>query len=35
MRTCKILNFAVPADYKIKLKEPEKKYEYQNLAKEF
>ena len=31
-RTCKILNFAV--DYRIKLKESEKKYKYLNLVRE-
>ena len=33
-RICKILNFAVPADYRIKLKECEKKDKYLDLAKE-
>ena len=32
-RICKILNFAVPADYKIKLKEWEKKDKYLDLAR--
>ena len=33
-RTCKIVNFAVPADQRIKLKESEKKDKYLDLAKE-
>ena len=33
MRICKIFDFAVPADHRIKLKESEKK-KYQDLAKE-
>ena len=33
-RTCKIVNFAVPAGYKIKLKEREKKDKYLDLARE-
>ena len=33
-RTCKIVNFAVPADHRIKLKECEKKDKYLNLARE-
>ena len=33
-RICKIVDFAVPADHKIKLKECEKKYKYLNLARE-
>ena len=33
-RTCKIVDFAVPADHRIKLKECEKKYKYLNLARE-
>ena len=33
-RTCKIVDFAVPADHRIKLKECEKKDKYLDLAKE-
>ena len=33
-RTCKIIDFAVPADHRIKLKECEKKDKYPNLAME-
>ena len=33
-RTCKIVDFAVPADYRIKLKECEKKDKYFDLARE-
>ena len=33
-RICKIVDFAVPADYRIKLKECEKKDKYLNLARE-
>ena len=33
-RTCKIVDFAVPADYRIKLKEWEKKDKYLDLAME-
>ena len=33
-RTCNIVDFAVPADHKIKLKEYEKKYKYLDLTKE-
>ena len=33
-RTCKIMDFAVPADHKIKLKESEKKDNYLDLARE-
>ncbi len=33
-RTCKIVDFAVPADHRIKLKECEKKYKYLDLAME-
>ena len=33
-RTCKIVDFAVLADYRIKLKEIEKKDKYLNLARE-
>ena len=33
-RTCKILDFAVPADHRIKLKESEKKDKYLNLVRE-
>ena len=32
--TCKIVDFGVPADYRIKLKESEKKSTYLNLARE-
>ena len=31
---CKIVDFAVPADHRIKLKECEKKYKYLDLARE-
>ena len=34
MRTCKIVDFAVPADHRIKLKESEKKDKYVDLARE-
>ena len=34
-RICKIVNFAVPADHRIKLKECEKKNKYLDLAREF
>ena len=34
-RICKIVDFAVPADHKIKLKECEKKDKYVDLAIEF
>ena len=34
-RTCKIEDFAVPADHRIKLKEWEKKDKYLDLAREF
>ena len=34
-RTCKIVDFAVPADHGIKLKESEKKDKYLDLAREF
>ena len=34
MRICKIVNFAVPADHRIKLKECKKKDKYLNLARE-
>ena len=34
-RTCKIVDFAVPADHRVKLKESEKKYKYLDLAREF
>ena len=34
MRICKIVDFAVPADHKIKLKECEKKDKYLDLARE-
>ena len=33
-RSCKIVNFAVPADHRIKLKECEKKDKYLNLDRE-
>ena len=33
-RTCKIVDFAVPANYRIKLKESEKKDKYHDFAKE-
>ena len=33
-RTCKIIDLAVPADHRIKLKEWEKKDKYQDLARE-
>ena len=33
-RTCKIVDFAVPADHRIKLKECEKKDKYLNLTRE-
>ena len=33
-RTCKIVDFAVPADHRIKLKECQKKDKYLNLARE-
>ena len=33
-RTCKIVNFAVPADHRIKLKECEKKDKYLDLGRE-
>ena len=33
-RTCKIVNFAVPADHRLKLKECEKKDKYLDLARE-
>ena len=33
MRTCKIVDFTVPADHRIKLKENEKKDKYFNLAR--
>ena len=34
-RICKIVDFAIPADYRINLKECEKKDKYFNLAREF
>ena len=34
MRTCKIMDFAVPADLRIKLKECEKNDKYLDLARE-
>ena len=33
-KTCKIVNFAVPAEHRIKLKESEKKGQYLDLARE-
>ena len=33
-RTCKVVDFAVPADHKIKLKECEKRDKYLDLARE-
>ena len=33
-RICKVVDFSVPADHRINLKEREKKDKYQNLAKE-
>ena len=33
-RTCKIVDFAIPADHRIKLKECEKKDKYLDLARE-
>ena len=35
MRTCKILDFAVSAEHKVKLKESEKKNKYFDVAREF
>ena len=32
--TGRIVNFAVPADHRVKLKEPEKKDKYMDLARE-
>ena len=34
-KTCKIVDFAVPADHRIKLKECEKEDKYLDLAREF
>ena len=34
MRTCRIVDFAVPADHRVKLKENEKKDKYLNFARE-
>ena len=34
-RTCKIMDFNVPADHRIKLKESEKNDKYLDLAREF
>ena len=34
-RICKIVDFAVPADHRINLKESEKKDKYLNFAREF
>ena len=33
-RTCQIVDFSVPADHRVKLKEFEKKYKYLDLARE-
>ena len=33
-RTCKVVDFAVPADHRVKLKESEKKDKYPDLARE-
>ena len=33
-RTCEIVNFAVPADHRIKLKDSKKKDKYHDLARE-
>ena len=32
--TCRTLDFAIPVDYRVKLKENEKRDKYQDLAKE-
>ena len=34
MRTCKIVDFAVPTDHRVKLKESEKNDKYLDLARE-
>ena len=34
-KSCKIVDFAVPADHRIKLKESEKNYKYVDIAREF
>ena len=34
MRSCRIVNFAVPADHRVTLKESEKKDKYFDLARE-
>ena len=34
-RTYRIVNFAIPADHRVKLKEGEKKDRYHDLAREF
>ena len=34
MRTCTIVNFAVPVDHRVKLKESEKNYKYLDFARE-
>ena len=34
MKICKIVDFAVPADHRIKLKECEKRDKYHDLARE-
>ena len=33
-RTCRIVNFAVPADHRVKLEESEKRKKYVDLARE-
>ena len=33
-RSCRIVDFAVPADHRVKLKENEKKHKYLDLARE-
>ena len=33
-RTCRILNFAILAKHRVKLKESEKRYKYRDLARE-
>ena len=33
-RTCKTVDFAIPADHRVKLKENEKKNKYLDIAKE-
>ena len=34
-KTCRIVDFTVPTDHRIQLKETEKKDKYQDLAREF